>query len=62
LFYGLISQPTLILTTVGYGLAALYYFDHHNKLSVLLRRQFVFIMVAIIIVIITFSDWGDKVV
>jgi hypothetical protein len=62
LFYGIVAQPTLILTTLGYGLAALYYFDHNGKLSVLLRRQFVFIMIAIIIVIITFSDWGDKVV
>ncbi|MCA9324618.1 hypothetical protein KDA23_00930 [Candidatus Saccharibacteria bacterium] len=62
LFYGVVSQPTLILTTVGYGLAALYYFDHSGKLSTLLRRQFVFIMIAIILVIITFSDWGDKVV
>lgn len=62
LFYGFVAQPTLLLTTVGYGLAALYYFDHNGKLSVLLRRQFVFVMLAIIIVIIMLSDWGDKVV
>jgi hypothetical protein len=62
LFYGLIAQPTLILSMVGYGLAALYYFDHADRLSASLRRQFVFIMVAVIIVILTFSDWGDKVV
>lgn len=62
LFYGLIAQPTLILSMVGYGLAALYYFDHADRLSPGLRRQFLFIMVAVIIVILTFSDWGDKVV
>jgi hypothetical protein len=62
LFYGFVAQPTLLLTTIGYGLAALYYFDHNGKLSLLLRRQFVFVMLAIIIVIIMLSDWGDKVV
>lgn len=62
LYYGFVAQPTLLLTTVGYGLAALYYFDHNGKLSVLLRRQFVFVMLAIVIVIIMLSDWGDKVV
>lgn len=62
LFYGPVAQPVLILTTVGYSLAALYYFDHTGRLSPLLRRQFMFIMLAIIIVIIKFSDWGDKVV
>ena len=62
LFYGLIAQPTLILSLVGYGLAVLYYFDHADKLSSGLRRQFIFIMVAMLIIILTFSDWGDKVV
>ncbi len=61
LFYGVISQPTVILSTVGYGLATLYYFDHTGKLNVALRRQFIFIMLAIIVVILAFSDWGDKV-
>lgn len=62
LFYGLIAQPTLILSMVGYGLAVLYYLDHAERLSTGLRRQFLFIMVAVIIIILTFSDWGDKVV
>lgn len=62
LFYGAVSQPTLFLTVMGYGLACLYYFDHTEKLSMMLKRQFVFIMVAILLVILTFSDWGDKVV
>lgn len=62
LFYGLIAQPTLILSMVGYGLAALYYFDHTDRLSSGVRRQFLFIIVAVLIIILTFSDWGDKVV
>ena len=62
LFYSFVAQPTLMLTVIGFGLAGLYYFDHTEKLSPLLRRQFIFIMLAIILVILTFSDWGDKVV
>lgn len=62
LYYGPVAQPVVLLSVMGYGVAALYYLDHHEKLSTLLRRQFVFIMLAIVIVIITFSDWGDKVV
>lgn len=62
LFYGVIAQPTLLLLTLGYGLAVLYYLDHHDRLSQAVRRQFIFIMIAIILVVITFSDWGDKVV
>jgi len=64
LFYahGVISQPTLILSIIGYGLAAMYYFDHSERLNTTLRRQFIFIIVAIMFVVLTFSDWGDKVV
>lgn len=62
LFYKGVAQPTLLLSTVGYGIAILYYLDHNNHLSKGLRRQFIFIMVAIVLIILAFSDWGDKVV
>lgn len=62
LFYLFVAQPTLLLSAIGYGLAALYYFDHYGRLNVTLRRQFIFIMLAIVLVVLTFSDWGDKVV
>jgi len=62
LFYSIVSQPVLILTVLGYGLAALYYFDHEERLNKGLKYQFMFIMIAILLVIITFSDWGDKAV
>lgn len=64
LFYGnnLIAQPALLLVAMGYGLAALYYLDHYDRLTSSLTRQFVFIMVAITAIILTFSDWGDKIV
>ncbi len=59
---GVISQPMLLLITIGYGLAALYYLDHKQRLSVLVRNQIIFITVAITALIIIFSDWGDKIV
>lgn len=62
LFYRGIALPTLLLSTLGYGIAALYYLDHTDRLSKGLRRQFIFVMVAVVLVILAFSDWGDKVV
>jgi hypothetical protein len=62
LFYGPIAQPSLLLITLGFGLGTLYYLDHFDKLTTNNRRQFVFIMVAIVLVVLAFSDWGDKVV
>lgn len=60
LFYGVIAQPTLLLTVIGYGLATLYYLDQTDRLNVATKRQFVFIMTAVIIVVLVFSDWGDR--
>ncbi|MGZ6005285.1 MAG: hypothetical protein ACXWLH_03985 [Candidatus Saccharimonadales bacterium] len=62
LFYGAISQPTLLISVIGFSLASIYYLDHEDKLSVLLRRQLVFVMVAIIVIVLAFSNWGDKAV
>ena len=60
LFYGVVAQPTLLLTVLGFGIGGLYYLQETDRLSVLLRRQIVFIMVAVIVVVLVFSDWGDK--
>ncbi len=62
LFYGVLAQPTLLLTIIGYGAAAIYYLDQTERLSALWRRQFIFIMMAVVTVVLVFSDWGDKVV
>lgn len=62
LFYEFVAQPTLLLTVIGYGLATLYYLEQSERLSALLRWQFVFIMSAIVVVVLVFSDWGDKAV
>jgi hypothetical protein len=62
LFYGPIAQPTVLLVTIGYGLAALYYLDHFDKLSPVLRRQFLFVMLAIVVIVLSLSNWGNKIV
>lgn len=60
LFYGVVAQPTLLLSVLGFGLGGLYYLQESDRLSRLLRRQIIFIMVAVIVVVLAFSDWGDK--
>ena len=62
LFYGPVSQPTLLLSAIGFGLGTLYYLDHFDRLSLNIRRQVVFILVAVVLVVLVFSDWGDKIV
>jgi hypothetical protein len=57
LFYGTIAQIIVLLTTIGYGLAALYYLDASDKLSVLIQRQLLAIMAAILLIILVLSDW-----
>ncbi|OGL35446.1 hypothetical protein A3F05_03800 [Candidatus Saccharibacteria bacterium RIFCSPHIGHO2_12_FULL_47_17] len=58
LFYGLVAQIIIILTTVGYGLAALYYMDATEKLTPSFEKQALALMVAILIVVIALSDWS----
>lgn len=60
IFYGVVAQPVLILTVVGYTLAALYYLRHTDRLSPNVQRQFIFVLTAILLILIVFSDWSDK--
>ncbi len=62
LFYGFLAQPVLLLTVIGVGCASLYYLEETDRLSLLLRRQVIFIMLAVVLVVLVFSDWGNKVV
>ncbi len=54
LFYGngLIAQPVLMLLAVGYGLAALYYLDHHDRLSKTVRVEIMIITAVIVLAIV----------
>lgn len=62
LYYGIVAQPVLILVSLGFGMGTLYYLDHHDRLSDMLKKQFIFIMLAIVAIVIVFSDWGNKIV
>lgn len=62
LFYSVVAQPALLLTVLGFGLGGLYYLHESDRLSAFLRRQIIIIMLAVIMVVLVFSDWGDKVV
>lgn len=62
IYYGVVAQPSLILTVVGYTMAALYYLRHTERLSANVQRQFVFVLSAILLILIVFSDWSDKAV
>lgn len=50
LFYGILAQPTLILVVLGYGLAGLYYFDHHDRLSRIIKMEFTFIVLVVLLI------------
>ena len=60
LFYGPIAQPGLLITVMGFGLAGIYYLEKTDRGSLALRRQLIFVMMAVILIVVIFSDWGDK--
>ena len=62
LYYGFLSQPTLVLSVLGIGLAALYYLDNNDRLSTFVRRELILVMSAVVVVIVLFSPWGDRAV
>ncbi|MBI2285547.1 hypothetical protein HYU82_01845 [Candidatus Saccharibacteria bacterium] len=57
LFYGSVPQILIFLTTIGYGLAALYYLDGTERLTDRFKRQLLVIMSAILLIVIVLSDW-----
>lgn len=62
IFYGVVAQPTLILSLVGYMLATLYYLQNNDRLSRNVQRQLVAVLTAVLIFVVVFSDWADKAV
>jgi hypothetical protein len=62
LFYGSIAQIIVLLTNIGYGLAALYYLEAKGRLTISLQRQLLAIMGAILFIVIVLSDWAGSTV
>jgi len=61
LYYGFMAQPMLILSVMAVGLAALYYLQDTDRLSMFVRREIILIMSAVVVIIL-FSSWGDRAV
>ncbi len=60
IYYGLVAQPVLVLSVVGYSLAGMYYLRHTDRLSKGVQQQFVVVLTAVMAIVLVFSDWGDK--
>lgn len=60
LYYGQVAQPAVILAVLGYGFAGLYYLSETDKLSKLVQRQLVFVMITVVGMILILSDWGSN--
>lgn len=58
LFYGSIAQIVVIMTVVGYGLAAIYYLEAADRLNKGMVRQLVAMMCAILLIVLVLSDWS----
>lgn len=52
LFYGFMAQPTLLLVALGYALAGLYYLDHYDRLTKLVRLEVLITTSAIVLSVI----------
>lgn len=57
LFYGSLAQVVLLISAIGYGLAAMYYLDAKGRLSTVLQRQLMAIMLAVVLIVLLLSDW-----
>jgi hypothetical protein len=60
LFYGPVAQPALLLSVIAFGVGGMYYLEKSDRSSIVLRRQIVFVLFAVTLIVLTFSDWGDK--
>jgi hypothetical protein len=57
LFYSSVPQIAVLLTLIGYSLAAMYYLQKTDRITPVKRRQFLAIMIAFVTIIIVMSDW-----
>lgn len=58
LFYGSIAQIIVIMTVIGYGVAAMYYLDATDRLTPVLERQLTSLMCGILLLVLVLSDWS----
>ncbi len=58
MYNGYIAMPAVLLSILTYGVAAIYYLDHTQKLSSSLRWQFVGLMILGFLCLVLFSNWS----
>jgi hypothetical protein len=49
---GVLAHPVLLLSAIGYTLAAVYYLEHFERLSVLIKRELLFLCGLIVFVLL----------
>lgn len=49
---GVVAMPTLMLSAIGYCLAAVYYLEHFDRLSRLVKRELLFLCASIVLILI----------
>jgi hypothetical protein len=49
---GIVTMPTLLLSAIGYSLAAVYYLEHFERLSVLVKRELLFLSASIVVILV----------
>lgn len=49
---GVVTMPTLMLSAIGYSLAAVYYLEHFERLSALVKRELLFLGASIVIILV----------
>ena len=57
MYGGYIAMPAILLSLLGYGIAAIFYLDHKDKLKDTLRWQFVGLMTIGVLFLIFVSKW-----
>lgn len=60
LFYGSLAQIIVIMTVIGYGIAAMYYLEATDRLTPRLMHQLTSLMCAILLLVLVLSDWSGS--
>lgn len=49
---GIVAQPTMFIVAIGYSLATIYYLEHFDRLSTLIRRELMFLSGAVVFILV----------
>lgn len=49
---GLVAQPTLFLVAIGFTLGTIYYLEHFDRLSKLIKRELLFLCASVVVILL----------